>query len=643
MPKNYLSFFLKFSLTIYIPIDKRFDFGYTIYSLNDYYQKSDLGLNKQLYEGKMSGRSKPILELPAGQKVLTGAYGCFGYLKILLALILLLLAPAVWAAPQTQNQLSEPMTMEGWLTLIWGDGASGAQPGPVTFWLTTPEGQTIPLLLEESSLTPAQLATLNRRYVTVVGVSRPDQAALAVQTLQAAPQFQTQALAALTGPQPWVSLLCKFSDVPAEPQPRAFFQGMYSSQYPGLDYYWREVSYHNVTLEGSQALGWYTLPHPRSYYVYDRNNDGRVELDHARAVQDCTAVADPDLHFPTYVGINLMFNAELDGYAWGGAYYLSLDGVTKSYRVTWEPPWGYAQLSVLAHEMGHGFGLPHSSGSYGAIYDNRWDVMSDAWSGCSRFSDPVYGCLGQHTIAYHQALLGWIPPERTATVAIGERVTLTLESATHPITNWQPLMVKIPISPTLFYVVEARTLEGYDVKLPGQAVIIHEVNLARSTPAHVVDADNNHETGDAGAMWLPGETFTDLHNRITVAVEAATASGFVVMVQNQGAPMPADLIIQGVAEGTVNQPYDFTAMLNPALQPQEVIQIWQATGYAPITITGRLTSTVTFYWEMPGQQTITVTAITDKGTTQNNHTLFVRREFRLYLPLTLRNVAEPGR
>lgn len=106
--------------------------------------------------------------------------------------------------------------------------------------------------------------------------------------------------------------------------------------------------------------------------------------------------------------------------------------------------------------------------------------------------------------------------------------------------------------------------------------------------------------------------------------------------------MPSDLTIGGIDEGHVNTPYDFTAVVNPALQPHEVTHIWEASGHDPITITGELTSTVTFVWETPGPQVITVTAVTDKGMTQNSHTVNVKREFQLYLPLTLRNAGRPG-
>jgi hypothetical protein len=82
---------------------------------------------------------------------------------------------------------------------------------------------------------------------------------------------------------------------------------------------------------------------------------------------------------------------------------LTLDGLTKSWYMTWEPPWGCQDICVIEHEMGHGFGLPHSSGAYGQTYDNQWDVMSNTWSNCGCSRDATFGCLGQHTISCSNA------------------------------------------------------------------------------------------------------------------------------------------------------------------------------------------------------------------------------------------------
>jgi len=306
---------------------------------------------------------------------------------------------------------------------------------------------------------------------------------------------------------------------------------MYASTYPGLDHYWRELSYNNVNVLGSRASGWYTLPYPRSHYIYDRDGNGSLDADLNALARDCTAKGDIDVYFPAYIGINLMFNYSLDGYAYGGSAYLTLDGITSSWRTTWEPPWGYSDIAVIEHEMGHGFGMPHSSGNYGHVYDNYWDVMSMDGRYYNN-PDPIYGHFGQHTIAYHKDKTGWILPSEKYTALPGNQALITLERLALPQTN-NYKMAQIPIwgSPNLFYTVEARRQAGYDVILPGNGVIIHEVNKNRSEPAHVIDIDGNGNTGDSGAIWSVGEKFIDATHGITVTVNAETATGYTIQIQ----------------------------------------------------------------------------------------------------------------
>lgn len=144
-----------------------------------------------------------------------------------------------------------------------------------------------------------------------------------------------------------MTILCRFADYAGEPKPKSYFDAlMLGSASPGMDHYWREVSYNAVNLAGSGVYGWYTLPQPRSYYVLAGG------LDFNRALNDCTGVADAAVHFPSYVGINLVFNHDLDGFAWGGSSTLARDGQTRFYSLTWLPPWGYTNQAVIAHEMG---------------------------------------------------------------------------------------------------------------------------------------------------------------------------------------------------------------------------------------------------------------------------------------------------
>ena len=185
--------------------------------------------------------------------------------------------------------------------------------------------------------------------------------------------------------------------------------------------------------------------------------------------------------------------------------------------------------------MGHGFGLPHSSGPYSQTYDSQWDPMSSGGTCSTKHS--VHGCLGDHTIAFHKDMMGWVPSSRKYTATTAAEQNITLDRLGQPASTSSYLMAKIPIpgSTTQFYTVEARRLTeaSYDKigPIPGDAVVIHKVDTTRGDRlAQVVDSDNNGNTNDSGAMWLPGETFTDAANGVSVKVNGATSSGYDVAI-----------------------------------------------------------------------------------------------------------------
>jgi len=323
--------------------------------------------------------------------------------------------------------------------------------------------------------------------------------------------------APITGSHPWVTVLCRFSDLPtSEPHPLSWYQDLMGGTEPGVDHYWRELSYDQANVAGSGALGWYDLPQPHSYYVNDSTGVSNLQL----LKEDCAAVADADIYYPDFVGINFQFNEDLAGFSWGGSSSLNIDGVFRNYRMTWMSDW--ADHVTFTHEMGHGFGLPHSSGPYGAVYDSNWDVMSGAWTNYDSF----WGWLAPHTISWHKDILGWIPGDRIYDATEGSSQTITLHRLGDLGAGGDYLMARIPRTDGTFYTVEARQFEGYDVNLPAQAVIMHHI----TSRAFVVDPDNNGNPDDAGARWLPGETFTDAENGITVAVESETATGYMVTI-----------------------------------------------------------------------------------------------------------------
>ncbi|MBI5651429.1 MAG: hypothetical protein HZC40_13455 [Chloroflexi bacterium] len=448
-----------------------------------------------------------------------------------ISLLVFLLAVSAMFTPTAIAQTARA-TQTGWLTLLWGDDVPGTStPRAPRLLLFDDNGKPSDITLTaELTRDLGGILGLNRQRVVVEGewtravtgsqTGRVIARAIRRVETRSAPRTQT------SGAQPWVTIMCKFADIAAEPKSLTYFQAMLDNTKPGLNHYWREQAYDAMNLDGSAAAGWFTLPHTRAEYI---RSDGAADL-HALA-DDCTAAAEASIAFPNFAGIHLAFNADLDCCAWGGNFTLTKNGVTRAWNLTWLPPWAYNDLTVLAHEMGHGLGLPHSSSVYARGYDNPWDVMSDPWSNCSNLRDSVYGCLGQHTIAYHKDRLGWIPSPQKF---IGATGAITLEQLAMPQSNNYKL-AQIPIgdSATRFYTVEVRRRVGYDAKLPNQVVIIHEVDTTRANPAYVMDNDGNGNTGDAGAQWTVGEVFTDAANNISIAITAATATGYRITI---GAP-----------------------------------------------------------------------------------------------------------
>jgi len=433
---------------------------------------------------------------------------------------------------------NESLTATGHFSILWGDKFTSPSNQSTRYFLNDEAGASVELFIDSTVAENASgILSLNGRMVVVTytkssSMLRSKTPLIEAEHIEPLDMSSDTARveAAATGPQPWVTIMCKFSDESSEPKNLGYFSDMYSSSYPGLDHYWREASYNRVSISGSDAFGWFRLPQPRSYYVYDNNGDGSIDLDFDRITSDCTGTADAQIYFPDYVGINMMFNDDLDGYAWGGTQFINIDGKYQRYRVTWEPPWGYEDLTVIAHEMGHGFGMPHSSGNYGATYDNVWDVMSSAWANCNASRHPKYGCLGQQTIGYHRDLVGWLEADETF-VFNGTTQSITLERLTKPASeNYLYAIIPINDSTSHFYTVEVRKRVGYDIKLISNAVIIHEVNTTRSRPAYVVDIDNNGSTGDAGAIWEVGETFSDVKNNVCVKILSAEATSYNIQI-----------------------------------------------------------------------------------------------------------------
>lgn len=445
-------------------------------------------------------------------------------------------------------------TTQGWLELRWGDAAPGS------FASSRFEVDVVDDAGQRTALDPAQALRAAGDLYSLAG----QPVALGLQPApwidgRAAPDAlvsasaQPVAAAAVLGSQPWVTLLCKFSDIATVPAGRdlPYFDTMLSNNPGRLDHYWREVSYNKANVAGSTAYGWFTLPQPRSYYVTSTptpTDPNHQTADLTKLFTDCTGVANATVDFSAFVGINTMYNGDLDGYAWGGNRYTALDGPTKNWYVTWEPPWGYANEAPLAHEMGHGFGLPHANNSDGDSdpYDNPWDVMSDSWSNAS--GDATYGAQPKHINTYSRNRLGWIDAARKLTLSADSGVNgIVLDRASLiGSLNTQMIVVTLPAPEpaTHYFIIETRKkvagngFPGYESKLAGDAVIVHEVNTTWPEPSRSIDADAPpaNTSNNAGSMFVVGESWTAPGNLLKLTVTGTTADGFLVNVRRGNVP-----------------------------------------------------------------------------------------------------------
>lgn len=484
-----------------------------------------------------------------------------GLVVRLILLVILATTGGARRAPAQQIVPVQPAgVLSGWLSVIWAVPREDESAVTRSFVLVDDQRRWHRLAITDAQVEQAGgLRALDRRRVVVEadfparatvpgpGTAQPPIAVRSIRlegagaALRATGDAQPQALQA--GTKPYLTILCRYADsTGVMPRSRETYAQWFGSTAPGLDHYWRELSFGKLNIAGSVVVGWYDLPRPQSFY-FPEGRSGYADL--GAMATDCMAAADPDVQFSLYEGINLQFNLYMWA-SWGGGGWVEADGVRDVRPMTWMAPW--ASIATYGHEMGHSLGLPHSSGPYGAVYDSRWDVMSGGMS----LNTATNTWVGTHTIAYHKNVLGWVPDGQRYEPAAASSQRLTIAPLGGDGAS-DYLMAKLPLGgPSQYYTVEARVRAGaYDVGVPFAGVVIHEVDEFRPEPAHVVDPDRDGDPNDTDATWTPGEGWSDSLAGYTVVVEAQRGNAFDVRI-DRGWRLVTQVAGPGAVSGSVS-------------------------------------------------------------------------------------------
>ena len=143
-------------------------------------------------------------------------------------------------------------------------------------------------------------------------------------------------------------------------------------------------------------------------------------------------------------------------------------------------------------------------------------------------------------------------------------------------------------------------------------------------------------SGVATATLISG----DVAGTATVTARAGTAFDTTAV---EFTPLPCahpltGIGISGLAAGTIDFAYPFTATVTPPNASTPITYVWQATNQIPVTQTGAFTqSVIPFTWTTDGVKVITATAMNCGATFSTTHPIVVQGpSWYIYLPVVLR-------
>ncbi|MFC1717357.1 M6 family metalloprotease domain-containing protein [Candidatus Poribacteria bacterium] len=307
------------------------------------------------------------------------------------------------------------------------------------------------------------------------------------------------------GSQEIVVILIEFQDVTHNPDhDKAYFDDLlFSTSNPNSMYnYYYEASYGQMSISGF-ITGWYLSSHNMSYYGADGGETDNLNGSVYELTREAVILADAaGFDFSRYdkdgdgdVDHIIVVHAGPAQEAGGRSYgpdaiwshhwsvlpYEQVDGVSASYysMVAESSP-----LGTIAHEYGHDLGLPDlydTDGSSAGI--GSWGIMGlGAWLS--------NGDVPSHFCAWSKVFVGWVNPKEVTADQQGLDLSCVESSNLNTI-------VKIPLTPNEYFLVENRCKTGFDQYLPGSGILIwHIDDSVGDINSGYVNDDESHKRVD---------------------------------------------------------------------------------------------------------------------------------------------------
>ena len=353
--------------------------------------------------------------------------------------------------------------------------------------------------------------------------------------------------------------LLKFADTPSDPMPVLTAQQVMSTNADSVTKYFKEASYGQHQLNVTVTSSWL-----RSSTLKTPTACGSTQWSQIQQAADAAAKAAG--YTATYEYHVYVF-PRVSACGWSGLAYIGA------------PKWAYINgagavaTHVIAHEMGHNFGLMHAGsvdcGS--AVIGGTCSVSEygDSFNTMGQGSSMHYGAAQKYS-------LGWIA---AGAVKVHTSGTTTYTINPLELAGGTTYAVKIPVATRRTYWLEYRQPLGFDAGLasyPNNGVQLR-VALPFETTCSGCNIDTQFldltpaTSSKYDGALVVGKTFKDPQYGTTISVLSASATGVSVQVSSTGATPPS-LVTTTTA---------LSSSLNPAVTGTMVTFLATVTGSSP--------------------------------------------------------------